>query len=356
MSTNQQALPPAERLCRVLQQHPGPLAIVGHNYPDPDCMAAALGLQTFIVQTCGRTPILGFGGGLGRAENRAMAGILDIEFVEVSELSAGGVAGVILVDTQPGAGNCSLDPAVPILGVVDHHERPEEPAPDLPFCDVRTELGASCTIVKEYLDSAEVELETRVATALLVGIRTDTEDLERDESDADVQAFLDLYPRASRPQMQQIMRPPLSENYFATLRQALQVARRWADTVVCNVGPIMAPDLLSEVSELFTRLKGVELSLALGEFEGGLYLSLRSARIRRKALSFLAAAAGPDGQVGGHGRAYGGRCAILREVEGAEVAEAVMKRFLAAAGAIDEGPKPVCLDEKAVRSAPSVPD
>ena len=40
--------------------------------------------------------------------------------------------------------------------------------------DVRTDVGAACTILVEYLCEAEVEIDPLLATALFYGIKTDT--------------------------------------------------------------------------------------------------------------------------------------------------------------------------------------
>ncbi|MFW5858112.1 MAG: DHH family phosphoesterase [Planctomycetota bacterium] len=342
-TTDQAVRERVERFSDAIAATEGPVLILGHNYPDPDCMAAAIGMEAFLRTRCERSATLSFGGGLGRAENRAMAGILDIAFEEAETIDPCGFAGQVLVDTQPGSGNNHAPDDLPVLGVFDHHEPPPTPY-EAHFADVRTDCGSSSTILEEYLRGAGVSVDDRLATALLIGIRTDTEDLERDESDADVAAYLRLYPHVNRQRMQQIMRPALSEAYFGVLRQALNVARRWGNAVIADLGLVPAPDILSEVSELFTRLKEVELSLACGVYGGRVHFSLRGRTVRKTVRDLLSDIVGERGSAGGHGRAAGG-VLYTTDDNPAEVAAAFCQAFVVAIDAVESGPRPVCLSD-----------
>jgi nanoRNase/pAp phosphatase (c-di-AMP/oligoRNAs hydrolase) len=330
----------------------GDFLVVGHNFPDPDCMAASLGVCALVKRAFGRRSDFTFGGGLGRAENRAMAGILQIEYLEPAKVDPSRYGGAILVDTQPGSANNEAPPDLPVVGVFDHHEPPEAPY-EAAWRDVRTDYGSASTILTEYLEAAGVQIDAQLATALLVGVRTDTEDLERDESEADVRAFLRLYGLADRMLMQQIMRPVLDEAYFDMLRRALLSARRYGEVVVTVLDQIPAPDRLSEISELFDRLKGVTASLAAGVYEGSIYLSLRTRAPRKGLRELLAEAVGDRGQVGGHGCAGGGRAEVAEGEDPLATAEAIGLAFVEGQGMTEAGPRPVCIAESAREGAPS---
>ena len=334
----------AEAFRELIDSTRGAVLAVCHNYPDPDSLGAAMGMRAFLERVCNRECIITFGGGLGRAENRAMVGILGINPVLVEDLPKRRYAGVITLDTQPGAGNGTLPSGQPVLAVFDHHPPPKMDY-ETQWRDVRPDYGTTSTILSEYLDALGVEPGPQTATALLLGIRTDTEDLERDATDADVVAYVSLLTRADRDAMNQVMNPPLSEAYFGLLRTALRVARRWGEAVVANVGPVPSPDMLSTVSELFVQLKGVQFSLAVGEHEGAVYLSLRSSRITRKGtLEMIRAVVGEEGRIGGHGRASGGKL-VPKDGDTAGAARALCELFVEGIEAKSDGPRPVCMDE-----------
>jgi nanoRNase/pAp phosphatase (c-di-AMP/oligoRNAs hydrolase) len=327
---------------KIIKELNGTLLVLGHNYPDPDCLGAAVGIKQVIEHVNSDLKIeLAFGGVLGRAENRAMAGILDIEFEEVGTIDAAKYCGVVTVDCQPNAGNLTLPEGVEIVGVVDHHESPEQEY-EADFVDIRINYGASCTIICEYFDELGIEFDTRLSTALYLGIRTDTEDLERDGTEADTAAYVRLFPHVDRSKVIAIMRPPLSEEYFSLLRQALNVARRWGDTVVANLGEVHARDLLAEVAELFARMKGTNLSLAVGVFNGDVHFSIRSSKGTRKLLDIAKCVAGKNGSAGGHGRAVGGLVKGKSE-DADKIAETFCQDFISILELEDQGPRPVCI-------------
>ena len=70
-------------------------------------------LPCAIFSSCktGEEPLIAFSGMIGRSENLIMAKVLEIPLVplEIVDLSEYGV--VCMLDTQPGTGNNSFDPA-----------------------------------------------------------------------------------------------------------------------------------------------------------------------------------------------------------------------------------------------------
>ena len=91
--------------------------------------------------------MLGFEGIIGRAENRALLRELGIKLRRSESLDPADFDGVFVVDGQPGTGNVTLPPGLPVLGCVDHHPRRSESA-GIPWYDVRPAGGTSTTLVR----------------------------------------------------------------------------------------------------------------------------------------------------------------------------------------------------------------
>ena len=124
----------------------GPKALLlPHDNPDPDSLAAALGLSRLLGRE-GIECTIGMAGIIGRAENRAMVRELRYDLKPLESLDLDSFALVALLDTQPGTGNNSLPLSrLPDI-VIDHH--PLRPlSQQVPWCDIRPDFGASCTIV-----------------------------------------------------------------------------------------------------------------------------------------------------------------------------------------------------------------
>src|SRR6185312_8407434 len=140
-----------ERQLKALQQRAngGRAAIMTHDNPDPDSLAAALGLRT-LFESSGIPSTITIGGIIGRAENRAMVRELKIDLVPIERLDWKAHPVVAMVDTQPGTGNNSLPSGRTADVVIDHHP-PRADLAEVPWLDIRTEMGATATIVYGYL-------------------------------------------------------------------------------------------------------------------------------------------------------------------------------------------------------------
>jgi nanoRNase/pAp phosphatase (c-di-AMP/oligoRNAs hydrolase) len=316
------------------------LLVVTHDNPDPDALASAAALGFLLGRSSGVACSLAFGGIVGRAENKALIDEIGAEFrrlgrdVEISSQTA-----VALVDTQPRAGNNSL-PAGRIASVViDHHPlRPETAAS--PFADVRPEYGACCSIVVEYLRAAGLEPERPLATALFYGIQSETADLGREVSPADISASLYLYPRTDPEAYARIRHPRLPTSYFRSVHQALEEAHCYGRVIVASAGRLTHPDMVAELADLLVRARGVDWSIALGTYGSSLLISVRSAERVAHAGELVRGVVGDRGSAGGHGMLAGGQVDIqgLSEDEADELTASIVRDFLEALGAAEETP------------------
>ncbi len=316
----------------------GPVLAVVHNYPDPDALAAALGLQALLAAWGLRTQIA-YGGGLGRAENKAMIGLLDIDVKRFDELDTGRFRGAVLADTQPGTGNNALPEDIPVLAVFDHHTEGKAVS-QVPFHDVRADVGSTSTMVLQYLERAETALDARLATALFVGIKTDTEGLERDAQEADVEAYVRLLPIVDFELVNKISRPPLTEEYFGMLATTLTSAYRCDEAVVANLGEVPVPDLLSAMSDLLVQAKEASWALVVGWQPKAVYFSLRLQPPRKNAPALVGRMIPSEGRGGGHGQAGGGLIATPEGGE-SEAVEELISNFFRVVNVEDRPPRPL---------------
>ncbi len=285
------------------------LLVVTHTNPDPDGMASGFALGWLVEKKLGIPATLAFHGDIFRAENKAMVRVLDLPLVPLEKVDLSLFDGLALVDTQPGFGHTVLPEDLLPDVVVDHHVPPGgKGVLELPFVDIRPEVGATSSILAEYLEDLELEIPPRVATALYYGIRTDTADLSRNVSDLDKKAHLDLYPLVDREALRAVTHPAVTASYFQALRKALTTARIYGSTVICSLRRTDNPEMVAEVADLFLRLEGVSWVVCGGLFEGTYYLSVRAAERKGKdAWLLLKDVLKGEGTFGGHGSVAGGR-------------------------------------------------
>jgi nanoRNase/pAp phosphatase (c-di-AMP/oligoRNAs hydrolase) len=308
--------------------------VLTHDNPDPDSLASGVALAWLLGELAGVEAKVAYGGIVGRAENRALIQQLKLPVVPVSRVVFDDYDMICMVDTQPEQGNHSLPKRHFPDVVIDHH--PVRPESNLAtITDVGGPIGATSTVVVEYLRASQLEVPPAIATALFYGIKADTRDLGRQTTPQDVEAYLWLFPRADKDAMGQIEHPPLSLEYFALSRTAIDRAEVHGHAVVLPLGELYAPDMVAEVADRFLYLEEMRWSLAFGTFEGDLYFSIRTTDRRSNAGKLIRDVIEPrGGSAGGHGTMAGARLPArgLKPAALKKLSAAVVRDFLDAFG------------------------
>ncbi len=293
--------------------------ILTHDNPDPDAIASAAALAHLLERAAGLETTLAFGGIVGRAENRALIEELGVEFRRTAAMDVPTSTPVAVVDTQPRTGNNSLPEGRIASVVIDHHPLRSETAA-AGFSDVRPGYGASCSILVEYLRASKLEPPRELATALFYGIQSETMDLGREVSEADVSASLYLYPRSDPSSISRIRHARVPESYLRSIHEALEEARRYGGVVLVPMGRLDYPDMVAEVADLFMRVEGIEWAVASGRYRDDLLLSVRTFRADAHAGEVVRRAVRDRGSAGGHGMLAGAQLPLKgmdeHEVEG----------------------------------------
>jgi nanoRNase/pAp phosphatase (c-di-AMP/oligoRNAs hydrolase) len=319
--------------------HTRPVAIYTHDQPDPDSIASAYALQHLLARRVEVDANIVFGGTIGRATNRAMVELLGIRMHPIAGIKFEAYGTHCMIDTQPETGNHSIPEDLSIAIAIDHHP-PRPSARQATFTAVRTEYGATSTMMFYYLKAAGLDLPTKLATALLIGIKSDTRGLEREASDADLHAYLEIFPRADLTLMARIENPRIPQRYFEAFHEALEVSALYDGLVVADMGEVENPDMVAEMADFFIPLDGADYALVMGRSKGRLYLSLRTRSDEHDAGATIARAVGEMGTAGGHGKMAGAQISL----EGADagVGDEVRRRFLTELG-IDPDTEPRAL-------------
>jgi len=280
--------------------------VVTHDNPDPDAIASAAGLGFLLERTASLPVKLAFGGIIGRAENRALMEELDMPFERFDNLVIEPGTAFALVDTQPGAGNNSLPEGSPATVVLDHHPVSVSEGA-APFVDIRPDYGASASMVVEYLRAARLEPDRQLATALFYGIQSETMDLGREASEADVDASVFLYPRTDPAAISRIRHARVPRGVYRSIHEALEKAWSQGDVVFAPLGRLEYPDLVAELADLFLQVQGIDWVIAAGRHQDSLLFSLRAHLPDAHAGELVQTVIGPRGSAGGHGEMAGAR-------------------------------------------------
>ena len=193
----------------------GPVLILTHDNPDPDALASGKAFATLLKTAWNISSRLLYSGLVQRAENRAMLTLLTPEWEHGDVLSGlDEFSALALVDTQPGAGNNRLHTTHTPNIVIDHHHPLREKTEIVPYVDIRPEIGATVTMLAQYLQAAEIDPDPDLATAMFYAIKTDTRGLSRGASAIDKVFYIELLTQTDHNKLIQIEQAGLPQADF----------------------------------------------------------------------------------------------------------------------------------------------
>jgi nanoRNase/pAp phosphatase (c-di-AMP/oligoRNAs hydrolase) len=284
----------ARQLSDVIEATEQRVAIVTHDNPDPDSIAAAAALQAIANHLGVEADILYFGD-IGHQENRAFVNLLDIELTHYDDVDIEDYDTTALIDPAK-AGEVSLDREADIF--IDHYEVEDDFEAE--FADVRPNVSATSTILTKYIQEFDLSVSQEVATALLYGIRAETLDFRRDTTPADLTAAAYLYPFADHDTLEQVESPNMSPETLDVLAEAITNREVEGSHLVSNAGFISDRDALSQAASQLLNLEGITTTAVFGIVDDTIYLAARSKDIRLNIGRVLADAFEEIGEAAGH--------------------------------------------------------
>ena len=309
----------AYRVREVLRLIHGELAIFMHDNPDPDAIASGIAVAR-LAESFGTPATVYYYGDITHQSNRAFVNLLDLEFTHLeSDESPPPASGLALVDhSMPGINN-SLPPDTPVDIIFDHHT-PSGPV-EAKFVDLRETVGATSSILVEYLTQFDIPLDVTLATALLYGIQTDTHSLTRSATPVDFESAKAVLPLADQELLQRIESPSISRETMNTLAQSIRSRTVSGPIAVSSVGDISERDSLAQAAEMLLQMEGVQITMVYGITDDVIYASARASRPGKSVdlAEVMRDAFGQIGSAGGHEEMAGASIPIgvlsLRETD-----------------------------------------
>jgi nanoRNase/pAp phosphatase (c-di-AMP/oligoRNAs hydrolase) len=266
---------PFRELKRLLRGLSGPLGVFMHNDPDPDAIGSALALRD-VAHEAGVDAEACYFGEIAHQENRALVNLLDLDLRRLApgEFDPAEFGGIALVDHSRPNVNDDLPPDTEIDVVIDHHP-PRGPV-DAALLDLRTDAGATSTLLVDYLAGLDVDVDDRVSTALLYGIRVDTRDFTRDLSTADFGAAAYLLSRADMGVLERVEQPSISGDTFDTIGHAIKNYVRERSILVSSAGRVADRDAIAQAADRLLDMDGVAVTVVFGFTNDTAYVSGRA--------------------------------------------------------------------------------
>ena len=246
-----------------------------HNFPDPDAIASAFGLQKILAQF-GIASRLCHEGNIDKLSSLKLLSLCHITMDSYSDIckEMKETDKILLVDCQKNNGN-TTDFVGDEVAAIDHH--PTFTKVTYQYSDLRI-TGACASLIADYYRTLGATMDAETATALLYGIRMDTLQLSRGVTEFDVEMYAYLF----RYSDQQLLKELETNNMeFADLQaygNAIEHIRCYG-TVCFSYLDFVCPDaLVATLGDFLLALAEIEVVVIYAKRSGGYKFSLRSER------------------------------------------------------------------------------
>ena len=284
------------------------VAIFCHDNPDPDALASGLAMLE-LVGNLGLEGSILHGGLIEHQQNRAMVQLLEIPIRrlildwEVSDIINDSQV-IITVDFhKPGANNILPVDCIPNI-VIDHHTVEDTVAADVVL--VRSEFSSTSSLITSLLMSLNHQLDTKTATALAFGIKTDTLGFTRDFNAVDIRALSWLNAFVDRDLMRSIEMPPRSQETLESFSKALNNRIEHGKNLLAPLMDMPNRDSLAQIADFLLPTEGIDTVVVFGVRRGKVIISARTKRSDIH-IGKILSSHWKNGLAGGHRELAGGQ-------------------------------------------------
>ena len=285
------------------------VAIFTHVNPDPDAIGSAVGVQWILKKKFGISSDIFYVGEISHPQNKTLINVLSITLkkIEEYECDKSKYQKVILVDCT--SQNVGVELSVNVI--IDHH-RVKIKSEDYEYVDIQ-QVGSCCSLIYKLINKFNINLEDNedeesklVATTMLIGIKTDTNDLLSDNTtDLDHSAYQKLAKCADMTKISAILNYPLPKYLFDIERQALSDdnSKQINAAIISYIGVLTAAkrDCLPILSDKFIRMEGITTALVFSVVEDNIEVSVRSKDVTLDVDAFCKKIFGRDNAGGKYG-------------------------------------------------------
>lgn len=299
-----------------------------HNYPDQDALASAYGLK-YLLGVKGIKATICFKGQVDKLNTITMMVDLNIpttyveNHTEMDENSK-----IIIVDGQKGNANVE-DFIGGEVACIDHHKIQETDIYE--FYDIRSDVGACASIIASYFVENNIEMPINVATALLYGVKMDTNNLCRCVSELDIDMFYMLFKKADREIIRRFDCCSLKMDDLKAYTSAIENLRVFGNVGIVDIGRDCGEAILATMSDFIMSLDKVTFSVVYSYRAGGIKFSMRNEEIGIDAATVIRKCLEGYGEGGGHATMAAGFIPNVAEEDAENVSRIIEERILAMA-------------------------
>ncbi|PMP67542.1 MAG: phosphoethanolamine methyltransferase [Thermodesulfobacterium geofontis] len=239
-------------------------------WADPDALACAFALKRILQNKVEKIDISNVNE-IVRLNNQVMVNILKIPLIKFSQELLKIYNKFILVDSQPPHREEFKN--IKFTAVIDHHPLTEGWCAE--YVDIRPNYGAASTILFEYLKTLRIKPSVYLATALIYGIKVDTDNFGRSANPHDVIAFQKLYKHMNKYLLNKMEGYHIRRSELKYFKMALDQLKFQKNRLFTYIGKILNTDILVIIADFLNKVHETSWVFVGGEYKKNLVIIIR---------------------------------------------------------------------------------
>lgn len=297
--------PKAAQLLRLLKDKKN-ILITTHEHPDPDALASGQGLLRLLEHVLPTAKVnMAIKGRTGGGINEAFVKFSSLKLIQWDDAALKEYDAIILLDTQPAFAFSPLPANLNPTAVIDHH-RSRLRKPQCAFCDIRTEVGATSSIIFSYFMELEIPIRPDLGATLLYGIESDLAGAAGAPGELDNLALSSLTLVADPRRLYQMRYVDLPQSYYIAYSSGIANAYYYDDVLMSHIDSIDSLEKPAVLADFLLRFDKVKWALVTAPYEGRLMVSLRTSDAKISAADIMRRLVRKIGEGGGHRAKAGG--------------------------------------------------
>ena len=246
-----------------------------HNFPDPDAISSAFGLQK-LFEHFGIESKICHEGQIDKLSSLKLLSLCGIDMSSYDDIESKMNADdmIVLVDCQKNNGN-TTDFVGDELAAIDHH--PTVVKIDYEYSDLRI-TGACASIIAEYYKELDIKPDVKVATALMYGLRMDTLQLSRGVTEFDLDMLSFLFHYSDKELLNELETNNMEFGDLRAYGEAIENARVFGKVCISFLDFFCPDALVAALSDFFLALAEAEVVIIFAKRDTGYKFSFRSER------------------------------------------------------------------------------
>lgn len=283
-----------KRLIDLLKGHE--VFLQTHNFPDPDALSSAYGLQMFLKANGVKSTIC-YAGKIEKNSTKRMLEVFGMEAIHIDELSHMTEDDyIVTVDAQKYNSNIT-DFVGDEVACIDHH--PTMIPCAYQYSDIRI-CGACCSIITDYFIQSNTAMDVNTATALLYGLKMDTDSFNRGVTDFDIEMYGYLHKLADNQKIISLYNNNMEIEDLRAYGEAIRNVQVYDNIGFAKISFDCPDALVAMISDFILGLDSVEFAVVYAQRDGGYKFSVRNETIVYHAGTITAKALEGLGGGGGH--------------------------------------------------------